>query len=697
MDTILKLEDFCDMRKFNEILANWSESTHMAAIVIDTEKNYIAGPHGFSKYCSLIRSTKAGLARCVESGSNGRDFYTCHAGLYDFSTPVCLPNGTEIAYLLCGQVVDENCGRPDFCAVASACGVDEITLQEHYAEIAFKKKSEINAAKTLLKNVVDNFVEKSYRVWVRQHENGTDKTLSQITKILYSFNLTVNMHTFQYTLITGTGLERTVELFKSSDNILETMPVLAKYIHPAYQKKPMALVREKLLGANPIRNGFVGSIEYPVLYPGDEKYEWQEINIFASTDDDGNRIANLLGRDVTEAHETQERNEKELKAAAAKNQILSELTKMLYSYNLTLNLHTGKYSMIVGTGMTKFMEIFKSTDDYEVAYKEKVKYLDPETIDQFTNLASLEALRVRRNANGFIGSAEYGALTDNGEEWHEVNVFISTDESGEPIANLLGRDITDAHRRQEQKENAQKAAMARDQLLSGVTKMLYSFNLSVNLESWKYTLITGTGMHDAVRIMESMDDYVLLLSRLMKAIVPGDVEKLEDLIGIEALQRAENISGYVGSVTYEAVYNGESQWHEVNLFMGTDENGEPVANLLGRDITEAQLQQKKHEMELQAASAKDQILSEITKTIYSYNITLNINTGKYSLIIGTGMDDAVAFFDSTDDYRTALAYAQENVLPEYLDRFNELQSLESLRKDVNAQGYIGNMEYAVNG
>lgn len=222
---------------------------------------------------------------------------------------------------------------------------------------------------------------------------------------------------------------------------------------------------------------------------------------------------------MTEAHETQERNEKELKAAA-KNQILSELTKMLYSYNLTLNLRTGKYNLIVGTGMTKFMEIFKSTDDYAEAYNEKLKYLDPETKEQFTSLASLEALHARRNANGFIGSVEYGALTDNGKEWHEVNVFISTDEAGESIANILGRDITDAHRRQEQRENSQKAAVARDQLLSGVTKMLYSYNLSVNLETWRYSLIIGTGMPDAVAMMESMDDYVLLFSVCKRPLSP---------------------------------------------------------------------------------------------------------------------------------------------------------------------------------
>lgn len=194
------------------------------------------------------------------------------------------------------------------------------------------------------------------------------------------------------------------------------------------------------------------------------------------------------------------------KAPAKKDRILSQITQIMYSYNLTLNLRTGKYSMIIGNGMTQFMEIFKSTDDYETAYYEKIAYLDPENVAQFAALASLEALRARTNANGFIGSLEYGAITDYGEEWHEINVFISTDEAGEPIANILGRDITDVHKRQEQRENQQKAAMARDQLLSGVTKMLYSYNLTVNLETWKYSLITGTGMGEVLEAMQHNDD-----------------------------------------------------------------------------------------------------------------------------------------------------------------------------------------------
>ena len=94
----------------------------------------------------------------------------------------------------------------------------------------------------------------------------------------------------------------------------------------------------------------------------------------------------------------------ELRAAAAKNQILSELTKMLYSYNLTLNLRSGKYSMIIGTGMTQFMDIFRTTDDYEQACRNKISYLDPAYIQQFAALA-VRTSRMRDNQKPSLSSS----------------------------------------------------------------------------------------------------------------------------------------------------------------------------------------------------------------------------------------------------------------------------------------------------
>ncbi|MGN0164847.1 MAG: hybrid sensor histidine kinase/response regulator [Lachnospiraceae bacterium] len=551
-----------------------------------------------------------------------------------------------------------------------------------------------------LKEKLSSFIGKKYSIWRTKNELKTapakkDKVLSQITQIMYSYNLTVDLETERYTLFTGTGMERTVEEYKKHQRYDEIKAFQNSIIHPTYILRFNELTDLESARNNRTENGLKGSLEYPVLYPGDTEYEWHEINVFIETEEDGTRIANILGRDITEIHKAQERKENELQAAATKNQILSELTKMLYSYNLTLNLKTGKYSMIIGTGMTQFMDIFNETDDYETAYNKKISYLDPRHVSQFANLASLESLRSRTNANGFIGYLEYCAITEYGDEWHEINVFISSDETGERVANILGRDITEAHERQEQRENQQKAAMARDQLLSGVTKMLYGYNLTVNLETWKYSLITGTGMDDFVDVMRDTDDYVLLHAKLLNFVFSEDKQKVDQLVGIEALQRMENTTGLAGTLSYRSNVSGTTKWYEVNLFMGTNEDGIPEANILGRDITEIHEAQERRENELRAVAAKDQILSDITKTLYSYNLTLNLGSGKYSLIVGTGMKEFVKIFESTDDYETAYRQKIQYVTDDYTETFSEFSSLDKLRERRSETGYIGNLEYSV--
>ena len=249
--------------------------------------------------------------------------------------------------------------------------------------------------------------------------------------------------------------------------------------------------------------GHIGQIEYAART--EKGIGWYEVNAFMGVDEEGNPTANILGRDIAEIHEAQERRENELKAVAAMDQILSNITKTLYSYNLTLNLESGKYSLIVGIGMKDFVEIFESTDDYETAYQQKIQYVTEDCIESFGNFSSLSALRNRKNENGYIGNLEYSVKTEKGIEWHEINIFLGTDENGAPIANILGRDITEAHEQQEIKERELRASAARDQLLSGVTKMLYSYNMTVNVDAGKFTLITGTGLDETVERLNATD------------------------------------------------------------------------------------------------------------------------------------------------------------------------------------------------
>ncbi|MGN0650311.1 MAG: ATP-binding protein [Oscillospiraceae bacterium] len=693
----LDLQEFCDMEQLYKLLRNWSKSCGMATVIVDRRGNQVSEDFGMTEFCKTVQSCEQGLACCKATWKSDLDgIYECPFGFWDFSIPIVLPDGQVLGKVLAGQALSVKQSEKDILKKTSAIGIDTETMSDILARVKRKTDTEMQSAYDLLEEMLRFFVANSYSIWQKNNElkkapENKDRVLSQITQIMYSYNLTVDIAAGNYSLITGTGMERTVDEYKRHSNISEIKAFQESILHPSYLNRFNQLINFDSARNDPSENGFRGTLEYPVIYPGDDEFEWHEINVFINTEDDGTRIANILGRDVTEAHKVQEKNEKELRAAADKNRILSELTKMLYSYNLTLNLRTGKYSMIIGTGMTQFMEIFKSTDDYETAYKKKLAYLAPENVTQFAALASLDSLRARTNANGFIGNLEYGAITDYGEEWHEINVFISTDEAGEPVANILGRDITDAHKRHEKRENQQKAAMARDQLLSGITKMLYSYNLTVNLESWKYSLITGTGMERVLETMQHNDDYVLLHAKLIKNIAPEYRDKVEELIGIHAFKDKANATGYIGSVSYRVI---TGEWAEANLFIGTNEDGAAVANILGRDITEMHEQQEAKERELKASAAKDQILSDITKTLYSYNATVNLNTGKYSLIVGTGMEELIRHFSRTDDFEEACGYLLEKVLPEYVDSLNESFSLKALRRQQHLSGHIGQKEYA---
>ena len=55
--------------------------------------------------------------------------------------------------------------------------------------------------------------------------------ITQITQIMYSYNLTVDLKTKTYSLITGTGMERTVAEYKRNDNYNELLAFHAGIVH----------------------------------------------------------------------------------------------------------------------------------------------------------------------------------------------------------------------------------------------------------------------------------------------------------------------------------------------------------------------------------------------------------------------------------------------------------------------------------
>ena len=110
----VKLLDLFDMRELQQIQDAFSLATGVSALITDADGMPITRPSNFTGYCSLIRSTSEGLARCMQSDAklglvnpNGLIFGRCFSGgIYDGGTGIMISD-RQIGNWLIGQVSDE--------------------------------------------------------------------------------------------------------------------------------------------------------------------------------------------------------------------------------------------------------------------------------------------------------------------------------------------------------------------------------------------------------------------------------------------------------------------------------------------------------------------------------------------------------------------------------------------------------------
>lgn len=181
--------------------------------------------------------------------------------------------------------------------------------------------------------------------------------------------------------------------------------------------------------------------------------------------------------DVTQEYEQREARKREYDATASKDKILSDIIKALYSYNATVNLDTGKYSLVVGTGMEDYIEQFSQTDDYVEACNLLLSNVLPEYVDEMNRQFSLDSLRRQQSHRGHIGQMIYAGTTEEGIGWFEVNAFMGVDDEGKPIASVFGRDVTEAHEKADTKAQLEIANAA------NAAKTSFLFNMSHDIRT----------------------------------------------------------------------------------------------------------------------------------------------------------------------------------------------------------------------
>ena len=286
----INLTDYCDMEKLYSILDNWSKGTGLSAVVVGMDSSCTSESLGMTEICRVI--------------------------------PLVWPDGMQIGRVMAGQTLSEE--RNDN---------RKTSLETENAYILLEQMMSLFIERCFNSRKVQRALEKEPstkdKIFSRITMAGAakDQLLSGVTKLLYGFNLTVNLVTEKYTLITGNGLENVVEFMKTTDEYTDIYEHLMENIDPEYKEKAIALLEIEHLRKHKGKVGFLDSQE--LMVHNGNRIEWHELNLFAGVDETGTPIINILGRDMTEAHEkadTKAQLEIARKANEAKSLFLSNMS-----------------------------------------------------------------------------------------------------------------------------------------------------------------------------------------------------------------------------------------------------------------------------------------------------------------------------------------------------------------------------------
>lgn len=111
--TSFELQDVVDVAALQRIQDTFAKAMSVAAVIVDRQGMPITRESNFCRTCRMIRSTQAGLARCMASDAEGglgaRErgepyAYVCPGGMLDIAAPITI-QGEYLGSVLCGQVV----------------------------------------------------------------------------------------------------------------------------------------------------------------------------------------------------------------------------------------------------------------------------------------------------------------------------------------------------------------------------------------------------------------------------------------------------------------------------------------------------------------------------------------------------------------------------------------------------------------
>lgn len=158
----MRIQDFTDMQKFEEIMQNWAKATGLATVAVDIDGTYLSDCYNFTDFCmKYTRQSPEGKKRCEKCDKECSGVYRCHAGLIDFSIDLTL-DGEKLGSVIGGQVLPDHPDEEKFREVARELDINEDSYIAALKKVNVRSEEGIHAAAYLLGNALNNCIEASY-------------------------------------------------------------------------------------------------------------------------------------------------------------------------------------------------------------------------------------------------------------------------------------------------------------------------------------------------------------------------------------------------------------------------------------------------------------------------------------------------------------------------------------------------------
>lgn len=245
-------------------------------------------------------------------------------------------------------------------------------------------------------------------------------------------------------------------------------------------------------------------------------------------DADGRLVMMCVCMDVTNIYEKNRNIQNELRSISAREKVISDMAKTLYSFFMTVDINTWTFSFISGDIKDGTGEHLSCYSKYEDVYKDFYKRTDTAYRKRAERLLSKENLEISCRKPGNVGTDEFLIrMNDGRKEWYEINVFSGRSSKGDPLIHFLFRNVSNLH----DNEELRKTLRANKIFLNSMPPDFVTCAL-INLdEDSQIRLIRENEKIREVHVIDKWDEY------LEKEIL----SKMKDVEGIEGIHSKANL------------------------------------------------------------------------------------------------------------------------------------------------------------